>query len=215
MTAAPRTPERLRSFAMKGRSREATTTFEDMRVAFEQAYAQDPAGLLCECCQEAGCESCKHALGWHVCQRDREALGKTQGPLQEDLVKWKAGTLHGDKFDVETNLWFLARRLVPLHVLKEKLDVYIAEGHIAAHEKDHYAQVFEKCLGNSEKPTCMARTTLQEWPQQQSRTKTPPDERNGTSARVGRTREADANFPRTRERRHRPMASLQRSHTSP
>ena len=34
--------------------------------------------------------------------------------------KWKAGTLHGDKFDVERNLWFLARRLVPLPVLKDK-----------------------------------------------------------------------------------------------
>ena len=48
---------------------------------------------------------------------------------------------------METDLWFLARCLGPLHVLKEKLDVYIAEGHIAAHEKDHYAQVFETMLG--------------------------------------------------------------------
>ena len=89
---------------------------------------------------------------WHVCQRDRGALGETQGPLQEDLVKWKAGTLRGDKFDVETNLWFLARRLVPLHVLKEKLDVYIAEGHTAAHEKDHHAQVFETMFGQQREP---------------------------------------------------------------
>ena len=67
--------------------------------------------------------------------------------LEEPPKKWKAGTLHGDKFDVERNLWFPARRLVPLHVLKDKLDVYIAEGHIAAPEKDHYAQVFEEMLG--------------------------------------------------------------------
>ena len=88
MTAAPHTPERLRSFTMKGRSLEATTTFEDMCVAFEQAYAQDPAGLLCECCQAGGCESCLRALGWHVCQRDREALGAALGPLEEPEEKW-------------------------------------------------------------------------------------------------------------------------------
>ena len=121
MTAAPNTPDRLRRFSMTGRSLDAATTFEDMCVAFEQAYAQDPTGLLCECCQAAGCESCQHALGWHVCQRDREALGSTLGPLEEPDEKWKAGTLHGDKFDVESNLWVLARRLVPLHVIQSTI----------------------------------------------------------------------------------------------
>ena len=132
---------------MTGRTLDSANTFEDMCVAFEQACAQGPAGLLCECCQDVGCESCNHALGWHVCQRDREAFGTDLGPLEEPLEKWKAGTLHGDKFDVESNVCSLARRLVPLHVLKDKLDVYIAEGHIAAPEKYHYAQVFEELLG--------------------------------------------------------------------
>ena len=36
---------------------------------------------------------------------------------------------------------------MPLHVLKDKLDVYIAEGHIAAPAEDQYAQVFEEMLG--------------------------------------------------------------------
>ena len=129
---------------MTGRSLDAATTFEDMCVAFEQAYAQDPAGLLCECCQQVGCDACKHALGWHVCQCDRDALGDELGPLEEPELRWKAGTLHAITFDVESNLWFLARRLVPLHVLKDKLDGYIAEGHIAAADKGHYTQVFEE-----------------------------------------------------------------------
>ena len=51
-TAAPNTPDRLRQFTMTGRSLDADTTFEDMCVAFEQAYAQDPTGLFCECCQK-------------------------------------------------------------------------------------------------------------------------------------------------------------------
>ena len=46
-----------------------------------------------------------------------------------------------------STLWCFARRLVPLHVLKDKLDGYIAEGHIAAHEKDCYVQLFEQMLG--------------------------------------------------------------------
>ena len=41
----------------------------------------------------------------------------------------------------------LARRLVPLHVIKSKLDDYIAEGHIAAEEKDMYAEVVEQMQG--------------------------------------------------------------------
>ena len=116
-------------------------------VAFEQTYAQDADGLLCECCQEVGRESCKHALGWHVCQRDGEALVTDLELLEEPPKKWMAGTLHGDKFDVESNLWYMARRLVPLHVLKDKLDVYIAAGHIATAEKDHYARVLGEMLG--------------------------------------------------------------------
>ena len=117
-------------------SANSANTFEEMCITFEQAYAQDPAGLLCECCQDVGCESCEHALGWHVCQRDRHALGESSDPLEEPEQKWKAGSLHGGTFDVDSNLWCLARRLVPLHVMKEKLDAYIQEGHIHANDKD-------------------------------------------------------------------------------
>ena len=82
-TSAPNAPERLRRFSMTGRNLDASSTFEEMCVAFEQAYAQDPTGLLCECCQEAGCESCKHALGWRVCQRDRDTFPGNLGRLEE------------------------------------------------------------------------------------------------------------------------------------
>ena len=147
-TAAPNTRVHLKRFSMTGRTLGAATTFENMCVAFEQAYAQDQAGLLCECCQQTGCDACKHAFGWHVCQSDRDVLGKELGPLEKPQLRWKAGTLHACTFDVESNLWFLARRLVPLHVIKDKLDGYIAEGHIAAEDKYHYAQVFGEMLGH-------------------------------------------------------------------
>ncbi len=48
--------------------------------------------------------------------------------------------------DVQSNLWTLARRLVPLHVLKEKLDIYVREGHIEEEDKDDYVEVFEKMV---------------------------------------------------------------------
>ena len=48
------------------------------------------------------------------------------GPLEEPELRWKEGTLHASTFDVEANLWFLARRPVPLHVLKGKLNDYTA-----------------------------------------------------------------------------------------
>ena len=51
-------------------------------------------------------------------------------------------------FDMESNLWCLARRRAPLDALKDKLDVYAAEGHIRADEKDGYVQVFEDHLGH-------------------------------------------------------------------
>ena len=72
---------------------------------------------------------------------------RCSSPLEEPVLKWKAGTLHASKFDVESNLWFLARRLVPLHALKDKFDGYIDEGLLQAHEKDSYVQFLETMTG--------------------------------------------------------------------
>jgi hypothetical protein len=48
--------------------------------------------------------------------------------------------------DVQSTLWALARRLVPLHVLKRKLDDYIEEGQIDKEDKDNYVEIFEKMV---------------------------------------------------------------------
>ena len=60
------------------------------------------------------------------------------------VERWRAGSLHNGHFDVASTLWPLARRLVPLDVLKTKLDEYIAAGHLEAEEKEQYAEVFER-----------------------------------------------------------------------
>ena len=48
---------------------------------------------------------------------------------------------------MDGNLWTLARRLVPLEVLKEKLTAYVEEGHIPETKYDEYVQVFEQMQG--------------------------------------------------------------------
>ena len=118
-TAAPYIPEELMRFSMTERSLDAETTFEAMCLAFERAYAGNPDGVLCECCQSPGCEVCKHATRWHIYDRDREAQAAVLREDQEPMPRWKAGTLHAGKLDIHNTLWTLARRLVPLEVLKD------------------------------------------------------------------------------------------------
>jgi len=143
-TDAPATPDSLRRFSMTERCLDAGTTFEDMCVAFERAYAANVAGVLCECCHSHGCESCKHATGWHICDADRAALAAVLQEDQQPERRWKAGTLHAGTLDIHNSLWSLSRRLVLLDILKEKLDAYIAAGDLQPTEKDACVQVFEQ-----------------------------------------------------------------------
>ena len=128
-TAAPNTPPELSSFTMTDRVLDDEKTFESLCIQFERTYASE--GYACECCQGHSCQSCTHARGWHVCERDCEE-------------RWRAGTLHEGVLDIHSTLWALARRLVPLHVLKEKLDVYIQEGHLPEDAKESFVEVFEQ-----------------------------------------------------------------------
>ena len=142
-TQAPHTPPELQSFSVTNGQLADNDTYEARCSAYEQAYEE----YACECCRElerAGaqdprqpgpCGSCLHAVGWHRCDQDE---------LEE---RWRAGSLHNGHFDVASTLWALARRLVPLDVLKTKLDEYIAAGHLEADEKEQYAEVFEQMQG--------------------------------------------------------------------
>ena len=51
------------------------------------------------------------------------------------------------KADVEGVLWTLARRLVPLEALKQKVDSYVAEGVIDADDREKYVEMFEQMQG--------------------------------------------------------------------
>ena len=143
-TPAPEVPPELKTFSMIERRLEHDATFEQLCLNYENAFAE----YSCECCEgkppldpETGarrdkCRVCVHALGWHQCEHQ-----------PADETQWRRGTLHDGKFDIASSLWTLARRLVPLHVLKAKLDQYVIEGHIEAVDKDTYIETFEQMAG--------------------------------------------------------------------
>ena len=147
-TTEEHVPENLRQFSMTGRQLdEGGQTFESMCKDIETAYAQTCNELLCECCagaETAKCAACVHARGWHTCGKDRQDVGFQERAARQ---KWKAGSLHNRKLDVEGVLWVLARRLVPLEVLKQKVDKYVAQGDINAKDREEYVELFEEMQG--------------------------------------------------------------------
>ena len=58
--------------------------------------------------------------------------------------RWRAGTLHNGKVDVDQSLWALVRRAVPLHIISAKLDEHIAAGHLDQQDKDARLRIFEE-----------------------------------------------------------------------
>ena len=91
----------------------------------------------CACCADAHrmkCRTCTHAIGVHCCERNPQ------------VAQWKSGTLHNGKVDVDQSLWALARRSVPLTVITEKLDEYIAAGHLDAQDKEVRLRIFEEMV---------------------------------------------------------------------
>ena len=80
-----------------------------------------------------------YAEGWHQCEKDWEEVDEGYEPAPV----WRTGTLHQGVLDIDCSLWALARRLVPLEVMKKKLDIYIQEGHLDEDKKDDYVKHFE------------------------------------------------------------------------
>jgi len=119
----------------------------------EDAFAEH----ACRCCEHdppvdeetqarrEQCSTCSHALGWHQCEYE-----------PDDETQWHAGTLHESKLDVSSALWALARRFVPLDILKRKLDEYIAEGHLDAEKRMRTWKPSNRCEAFSEKRMSMA-----------------------------------------------------------
>ena len=120
----------LREFSMVGRTPEDGETFEQKCVNMERAFSRENE---CQCCALGGCRTCLYAEGWHQCEKD--CVGESE--THEAPYVWRAGTLHNGVLDIDSSLWTLARRFVPVDVLKIKLDTYIKEGHINADQKEN------------------------------------------------------------------------------
>ena len=128
-------PPARRRFSITGGELDDHQSFEQICCMYEDALVP----WSCECCRgevpigvnheerRVPCDTCVHALGFHQCEH---------GGGDGQDYQWRSGTLHEGKLDVVSSLWYLARRLVPVDVLKGKLDEYIAEGHMEADEKD-------------------------------------------------------------------------------
>ena len=94
----------------------------------------------CPCCEGHcepkgnPCEVCAQAVGFHRCK-------------PEDLATplfWRPGSLHSGKVDVVSALWSLAKRHVPLQVLRDKLQEYINAGHLDLSEREELEPVLEQ-----------------------------------------------------------------------
>lgn len=116
-------------FSMIGRhvldSAGSPTTFEDMCLQIES----DLKSEFCQCCancHEMKCLTCTHAVGVYHCEKHGEQ------------PRWKAGTLHNGKRDVEQSLYPLAERLVPVFEIEKKIKEYIEEGSLAEEDEEKY-----------------------------------------------------------------------------
>jgi hypothetical protein len=99
--------------------------------------------------RNAGSQSttCSHTLDSHICEKDVAAIEAEQGDEFAAAPRWRTGTLHNGKLDVEGTLWTLASRAAPLVVLKDKLAKYIEEGQLDESRYDEYVEVFEQMQG--------------------------------------------------------------------
>ena len=87
---------------------EGRFSFEEYCKRLEASYTDAELGVVCLCCSGVAnssgkCDSCRYATGWHRCH----ANGRTHG---NDVLKWRAGTLHSGHLDVQRCLFNLHRR---------------------------------------------------------------------------------------------------------
>ena len=106
------------------------TTFEQLCLKFEKLFAPH----VCQCCAlnlpgHCGpCASWLYAVGFHQCERSA------------NRTCWKVGTLHQGKLDIHSVLWTYVKRNVPLNVIEEKIDLFIAEKALPAEDREPLVQ---------------------------------------------------------------------------
>ena len=89
--------------------------------------------MQCACCNgqlpDGRCGACEYAIGFHKCH-SRHA----ESP---NLLKWKAGSLYKGTADAQEVLILLARKGIPIEILREKANAYRAQGVFSDEEATH------------------------------------------------------------------------------
>ena len=98
----------------------APLSMEEKCHEIERLYSES---FACACCAmelPSVCPNCAHAIGFHRCVN----------PDGDNAVRWRRGTLHGGKMDVERALYRLSRKGYDLENLRTKAKDYVDAGHL-------------------------------------------------------------------------------------
>ena len=112
-------------------SANCNVSFEERCYEIENKFCSAELDAICPCCEGlvgGPCDSCRYAVGFHRCSSRSHDWG--------DTMKWKKGTLHQGKLDLQRTLFNLHRKMVPTERLREAAQRYVAGGGItneAAH----------------------------------------------------------------------------------
>ena len=89
------------------------SSFEDTCKNLEEIFTRPCYGIVCTCCaSSAPCETCCHAVGFHVCS----ALKKT---------RYRKGSLYDRALDGQRVLFNMHRKGLPTEVIEEKKRAYV------------------------------------------------------------------------------------------
>ena len=114
---------------------------EGIAVSFEQICADLDKQFCgsctpCACCsaeQDERCRACQYAVGFHRCCR---------AGVPEQIV-WRKGSLHGGEVDIERAMFNLHRKGLPLNILREKADEYVAAQLLRSDKADRLIRVLQ------------------------------------------------------------------------
>ena len=112
----------------------SSISFEERCRRLEDELCKTSHDLICNCCmgETSVCASCTHAIGFHRCEH-----------IGGDQLRWRRGSLHGGKLDVERCLWNLHRKRVPTQKIREKAGEFVKEARIKTDEARRILDVIE------------------------------------------------------------------------
>ena len=123
-------------------SANCNVSFEEKCYEIESKLCSAELDAICPCCEGlvgGHCDSCRYAVGFHRCS--------SRGRGCEHTMKWKKGTLHLGKLDVQRTLFNLHRKMVPTERLRETAQRYVAGGGMTSEEAHNIMRAIEQERG--------------------------------------------------------------------